>query len=157
MLALGRNRPELRDSESKSTAATNFSEDALMKLLVLTVCAGVLVAPSTLAQTLQIRGVAGYRSEYELTADVSGQSADQGWKELSGPLSVKHVGLCTHAGPGEMLGRLKIQFMDASHKIEASLSYDGRECAYYGFLSETATGFMTCNNKLTLPLRLWTK
>jgi hypothetical protein len=57
-----------------------------MKLLVLTICAGVLIAPSALAQTLQIRGVAGYLSEYELTADVSGQLADEGGEVLSGPL-----------------------------------------------------------------------
>ena len=136
---------------------TIISEDSLLKLLVLTICAGALIAPSALAQTLQVQGVAGYLSEYELTADVSGQLADKGWKELSGPLSVKHVGLCTHAGPDEMLGRMKIRFVDSSHKIEASLSYDGRECTYYGLLSESATGFMTCNSKLTLPLRLWTQ
>ena len=128
-----------------------------MKLLALTICVGNLIAPSSLAQTLQIRGVAGYLSEYELTADVTGQPAHAGAKELSGPLSVKHVGLCTHAGPNEMLGQLKIRFVDASQKVEARLSYDGRECAFYGFLSESAIGFMTCNNRLTLPLRLWMK
>ena len=128
-----------------------------MKLLVLTICVGNLIAPSSLAQTLEIKGVAGYLSEYELNADVSGRSVETGPKELSGPLSVKHVGLCTHAGPNEMLGQLKLRFVDASQKVEARLSYDGRECAFSGFLSESATGFMTCGNKLTLPLRLWTK
>ena len=126
-----------------------------MKLFVLAVCTGVLIAPSALARTLQIRGVAGYLGEYELTADVSG--ADEGSEELSGPLRVKHVGLCTHAGPDEMLGELRIRFVGVLHKIEASLSYDGDQCNYSGLLSESATGFMTCNNKLTLPLRLWTK
>jgi hypothetical protein len=125
-----------------------------VKLFILAVCTGVLIAPSALARTLQIRGVAGYLGEYELTADVSG--ADEGSEELSGLLSVKHVGLCTHAGPDEMLGELKIRFVDL-HKIEARLSYDGRECSYSGLISESATGSMTCNNKLTLPLRLWTK
>jgi hypothetical protein len=128
-----------------------------MKLFVLAICVGVLFAPSALTQTLQIRGVAGYLSEYELAANVSGRLVDEGPEEFSGPLSVKHVGLCTHAGPDEMLGELKVRFVDPSQKIEASLSYDGRECTYHGFLSESATGFMTCNNKLTLPLRLWTK
>ena len=128
-----------------------------MKLLVLTICVGNLIAPSSLAQTLEIKGVAGYLSEYELNADVSGRSVETGPKELSGPLSVKHVGLCTHAGPNEMLGQLQIRFVDVSQKVEARLSYDGRECAFYGFLSESAIGFMTCNNRLTLPLRLWMK
>ena len=101
--------------------------------------------------------MAGYLSEYELNADVSGQLTGEGPEELSGPLSVKHVGLCTHAGPNEMLGQLKIRFAESPHKIEASLSYDGRECTYHGVLSESVTGFMTCNNKLTLPLKVWTQ
>lgn len=129
-----------------------------MKLLVLMVCAGALVSPPALARSLQIEGVTGYLSEYELSADVSGQLADGGIEDLSGPLNVKHVGLCTHAGPDEMQGRLKIQFVGLStNKIEATLSYDGRECTYHGFLTELVTGYMTCTNNLTLPLRLWTK
>ena len=128
-----------------------------MKLLLLMVCGGALVSPPGFARSLQIQGVTGYLSEYELSAEVSGQLADRGIEVLSGPLNVKHVGLCTHAGPDEMRGQLKIRFVDAFHKIEASLVYDGRECIYDGFLSESTTGFMTCNNKLTLPLRLWTK
>jgi hypothetical protein len=125
-----------------------------MRLLVLTVCAGALVAPAAAARSLQIQGVTGYLSEYELTANVSGQLADSGTEELSGPLNVKHVGLCTHAGPNEMLGQIKIQFVDLSHEIAATLSYERRECTYHGFLSESTTGFMTCTNKLTLPLRV---
>jgi hypothetical protein len=128
-----------------------------MRLLALVVCAGALVAPAAAARSLQIHGVTGYLSEYELTANVTGQLTDGATEELSGPLIVKHVGLCTHAGPNEMLGQLKIQFAGLSHRIAATLSFDGRECAYRGFLSESANGFMTCTDKLTLPLRLWAK
>jgi len=126
-----------------------------MKLPVVTICAGLLMTPSALAQSLQIRGVVGYLSEYELTADVSRQSADEAAQPLSGPLTVKHVGLCTHAGPNEMLGQLEIRFLGTSQKVQAKLSYEGRECTYDGPLSQSATGFMTCTNKLTLPLSLW--
>ena len=128
-----------------------------MKLLVAAICAGILTAPSARARDLQVRGVAGYLSEYELTADVSGPSADEGGWELSGPLTVKHVGICTHTGPNEMLGQLKIRFTRIPQTVEANLSYDGRECTYIGSLSESVHGFMTCNNNLTLPVRLWMK
>ena len=129
-----------------------------MKLLGLMVCTGAIVfSPPTFARSLQIQGVTGYLSEYELSADISGQSADAGIEELSGPLNVKHVGLCTHAGPDEMQGQLKIRFVGQSDKVEATLSYDGRKCTYYGSLTESVTGAMTCSNNLTLPLRLWKK
>ena len=128
-----------------------------MKLLVLMVCGGALVSPPGFARSLQIQGVTGYLSEYELSAEVSGQLADRGIEVLSGPLNVKHVGLCTHAGPDEMRGQLKIQFVGLSDKIEATFSFDGSECTYHGFFTESVTGYMTCTNNLTLPLRLWTK
>jgi hypothetical protein len=125
-----------------------------MRLLIVAICAVVLVTPLAQARGLQVRGVAGYLGEYELTADVSGPSTDEG--ELSGSLVVKHVGICTHAGPDEILGQILIRFTRPSH-FEANLSYDGHECTYDGAFSESAIGFMTCNNGLTLPVRLWTK
>ena len=137
-------------------AVAGAAKDTLMNRLALTICAGVLMAPSTQAQTLQIRGVAGYLGEYALSADVSPQSVDSEPGELSGPLTVRHVGLCTHAGPNEMAGRLKLRFLASAREVEASLSYEGRECAFRGVLSESETGFMTCNDKLTLPVKLWT-
>ena len=126
-----------------------------MKLLVLAICIGAFGAASAEAQTLQIQGVAGYLSEYELTAEVSASGVEH--KEFSGPLTVKHVGVCTHSGPDEMLGQMSIRFLNSSRRVEADLSYGGRECVYTGDLSEAATSFMTCANNLTLPVRLWTK
>ena len=128
-----------------------------MRLLVPTLSAAILIASPALAQTVQIHGVAGYLSEYELSADLSRQSARGGPVELSGPMSVRHVGVCTHSGPSEMLGQLKLRLVGASGKIEARLSYDGRECAYSGHFSESDTGFMTCSDNVTLPVKLWTK
>jgi hypothetical protein len=37
------------------------------------------------------------------------------------------------------------------------LSFDGRECTYRGFLSESAVGAMTCTGNLSLPVKLWAK
>lgn len=127
-----------------------------MNLFVLPICITISFAPSALAQTLQIRGVTGFISEYELSAELSEQKSGTGVPEFSGPMIVKHVGLCTHTGSNEMIGWLKLRFA-ASRKIEAILSYDDLECSYSGFLTESDTGFMNCNKKLTLPIRLWMK
>ena len=127
-----------------------------MNLFVLPLCVTISFAPSALAQPLQIRGVTGFISEYELSAELSEQKPDTGVPEFSGPMIVKHVGLCTHTGPNEIIGRLKLRF-PASRKIEAILSYEDLECSYSGFLTESETSFMKCNNKLTLPIRVWMK
>jgi hypothetical protein len=127
-----------------------------MRVFVLVGC-GAFVAPAAAAESLQIQGVTGFLSEYELSASVSGQSPNGGTEELSGLLNVKHVGLCTHDGPNEILGQLTIQFAGRSHRITATLSFDGRECTYRGFLSESGIGAMTCTGNLNLPVRLWAK
>jgi hypothetical protein len=48
---------------------------------------------------MQVYGTTGYLGECELSSIVSEQVAN-GRKEYSGPLAVKHVGLC-HDGPQE--------------------------------------------------------
>jgi hypothetical protein len=126
-----------------------------MKLLVLVVAVGALATPAD-AQSLQIRGVTGYLSEYDLSASVSGE-ASRGIEELSGTLNIKHVGLCTHNGPDETLGYIKLEFVSTSAPIIATLNFNGRECSYRGYLSESSTGVLTCAGGLSLPLRLWVK
>ena len=56
---------------------------------------------------MQVYGMTGYLGEYELSSIVSEQVAN-GIKEYSGPLAVKHVGLCTRDGPQETTGQIRI-------------------------------------------------
>ena len=127
-----------------------------MRLLILVVSTTVLAGSTADARSLQIHGVTGYLSEYDLSASVS-SDASEGIEELSGPLTIKHVGLCTHDGPTEILSQLKLEFVDASAPVTATLNFDGHECSYRGYLSETYIGVLTCNRGLSLPLRLWAK
>jgi hypothetical protein len=55
---------------------------------------------------VQVYGKTGYLGEYGLSGTVSEQIAS-GIKAYSGPLAVKHVGLCTHDGPKETTGQRK--------------------------------------------------
>ena len=127
-----------------------------MRLLILVVSTTLLAGSTADARSLQIHGLTGYLSEYDLSASVS-SDASEGIEELSGPLTIKHVGLCTHDGPTEILSQLKLEFADASAPVTATMSFDGHECSYRGYLSEIHVGVLTCNNGLSLPLRLWAK
>ena len=71
-----------------------------MRWLIFAVSVSALAASAAVAQSMQIHGVTGYLSEYDLSAVVSGEAAS-GMQELSGPLTIKHVGLCSHDGPNE--------------------------------------------------------
>ena len=115
----------------------------------------ILAVPAR-AEPLQIHGTTGYAGEYELSGSVSEEDLN-GKKQFSGPLSVRHVGLCTRDGPKETVGKIRFELARSSSRITATLDFDGSKCAYKGVLSESYHGFMDCGSEGSLPLRLWTK
>ena len=78
-----------------------------MRALFLPIVLGALATPAS-AQSLQIVGYSGYLGEWELTATVT-ETASGHTKEYSGPLTMKHVGLCTQDGPEEKTGEMRLQ------------------------------------------------
>jgi hypothetical protein len=114
-----------------------------------------LAAPAC-AEPLQIHGTTGYASEYELSGSVSEQDL-KGKTEFSGPLIVKHVGLCTRDGPKETVGEIRLELTQSSPRITATLDFYGSKCTYKGIFSESYRSFMDCGREGNIPLRLWTK
>jgi hypothetical protein len=116
----------------------------------------VVAAGSAQAQSLRVAGTAGYVSEWELSGEVT-QIASRAVKEFSGPLTLKHVGLCSHSGPQEESGEIKFQISGSgsSSKIRATLLYEGTRCLYTGKLSDSFShGFMQCPDAQGIPLTL---
>jgi len=108
------------------------------------------------AQSLQVTGYTGYLGEWELTATVT-ESVSGRTKEYSGPLTMKHVGLCTQDGPEEKTGEMRLQISASSSGLNAKLSVAGIECTYSARLSDSYTGTMNCPDRGPVPLRLWVK
>jgi hypothetical protein len=123
---------------------------------LLTLSIAIPTAVPTWAEPLQIHGTTGYISEFELSGSVSERDLN-GKKEFSGPLTVKHVGLCTHDGPQETVGEIRFELGQSSSRVTATLEFDGNKCTYKGMLSESYQGFMDCGRRGSLPLKLWTK
>ena len=124
---------------------------AFSPLLVL----GALSAPAR-AEPRQILGYAGVLGEWELTATVNEKSRLLG-KEFSGPLSMKHVGICTQDGPEEKTGEIRLQISAFSSHLEAKLLVEGIECSYSAQSSTPYSGMLACPDRETIPLRLWLK
>jgi hypothetical protein len=112
-----------------------------------------MLAASAQAQSLQLSGKFGYLSEFEVSARLA--ASTPGAKELSGPMTVTHVGLCTHNGPQQQQGLIKLQMAGPRAPVKATLVFDGRECSYRGPLSQTAIGEMDCPGIAALPFSLW--
>jgi hypothetical protein len=114
-----------------------------------------LAAPAQ-AQSLQVIGNAGYLGEWELTASVTGKALYQ-TKEFSGPLMMRHVGVCTQDGPEEKTGEIRLQISQSSSRLRATLLVDGIACSYSRRLSDSYTGVMNCPDRRAVPLILWLK
>ena len=124
---------------------------ALAPLLVL----GALSAPA-LAEPRQILGYAGVLGEWELTATVNEKTRLLG-KEFSGPLSMKHVGICTQDGPEERTGEIRVQISALSSQLDAKLRVEGIECTYSARPANPYSGMMACPDREAIPLKLWLK
>jgi hypothetical protein len=120
---------------------------------LLLIALSALAAPA-LAQPLAVIGYAGYLGEWELTASVTGNGRT---KEFSGPLTMRHVGICTQDGPEEKTGEIRLQISESLSRMRATLLVDGVECHYSGRLSDSYTGEMSCPNRGAVPLTLWVK
>src|SRR6266700_2191320 len=83
------------------------------------------------AGSLRVEGKAGYLSEWELDAEVTAV-ASGGREQFSGPLTLKHVGLCSANGPEERSGKIEFYISKSawSSEIHATLSIDETRCSY---------------------------
>jgi hypothetical protein len=118
----------------------------------------VVVATSALpAQAAEVSGKLGYLSEWEVSAKV-GDRVAQGRREFSGPLTVRHVGVCAPGRPVEMTGEIRYRIAGwATRRMEATLVIDGTECGFEGKFSGTYDGVLTCPQWRGVPVSLSVK
>ena len=105
------------------------------------------------AQSREVTGQAGILGEWELTATVT-QRNTGGTEEFVGPLSLKHVGICTVDGPEEKKGELRLRMSEMSTRVMGTLLIDGSECTYNGDLKSLDNGIMNCPDRRSVPLVL---
>src|SRR4030095_1999323 len=86
----------------------------------------ICAAPPALAQSAAVAGKLGYISEWEVTDQVAPR--DSSGREFSGPLTVRHVGLCAVDRPVEMTGEIRYRIAGwPSRRMDATLVIDGTE------------------------------
>ena len=128
---------------------------ARLSLLVPLFFLGALSAPAH-AEPRQVLGYAGVLGEWELTATVN-EKALRWAKEFSGPLSMKHIGICTQDGPEEKTGEIRFQISALSSQLDATLLVEGLECTYSARAADPYSGVMACPDGKAVPLKLWLK
>jgi hypothetical protein len=108
------------------------------------------------AQSLGVvTGETGYLSEWEVSGNVT-ESISGRIRELSGPLTMKHVGLCSQAGPEEKVAEIRLQIAKSSSlpHFRATITMDGSKCTFGGKFKDTYNGFMDCAGAKAVPINL---
>jgi hypothetical protein len=124
--------------------------------LVAAAVALLALAAQARAEPREVTGQAGLLGEWELSATVTEQIAD-GTGEFSGPLTLKHVGVCTQDGPEEKSGTLRLRLSDSSRRVDATLLVEGTECKFSGKRTSSYDGVMDCPDRRSVPLIMWIK
>lgn len=125
----------------------------MLKRLLLANLLLAAISASAFADDLRVEGAAGFLSEWRLSGKVQ-ETAVNARRQLSGSLTMEHIGLCTHDGPNEKVASLKIDATGPrpASKIQGALVFDGEECKFSGILTDNYSGFMTCPNGSGIPL-----
>jgi hypothetical protein len=126
-----------------------------VRALLLLLVTGALAVPAQ-AASLQVVGYAGVLGEWELTATVTENTRWLG-KEFSGPLSMKHTGICARDGPEERSGEIRFQISALSSQLDATLLVEGQQCTYSARAADPYSGVMACPDGKAVPLKLWLK
>lgn len=124
-----------------------------MRVLLVPVLLGALSGPAG-AESLEVVGYSGFLGEWEITATVTANAEHPA--EYAGPLTMKHVGLCTQDGPEEKTGDMRLR-ISAPSQLEATLSVADIKCSFHGRLSEFYSGTLNCPDREAVPLKLWVK
>jgi hypothetical protein len=128
-----------------------------VKVLLLVLMFSAAASPVH-AQSLRVTGEAGYLSEWEVSGSVA-ESTSGRVREFSGSLTMKHVGLCSQAGPEEKVAEIKLQVTKSSlwPHFHAALTMDGSKCTFSGKFSDTYSGLMDCADAKGVPITLGIK
>jgi hypothetical protein len=123
-------------------------------LLVGTLFAAIsicIVAATAAAEPYAASGQVGYLQEWELKASLA-KSVSGGRIEYSGPVTLRHVGLCSVNGVEEKSGKIRLTMSRAPAAAEGTLALEGDNCRIVANQAPSYSGLLTCRNGQGVPI-----
>ena len=118
-------------------------------LSAILICAG---APAALAQSYSASGQVGYLSEWEMKASLARTVTSSG-EDYSGPVTLRHVGLCSVNGTEEKSGTVRLTVSPRSSGVEGTLAMKDDSCRIVASASRGFSGLLSCRDGQGIPIR----
>jgi hypothetical protein len=103
------------------------------------------------AEPYAASGQVGYLQEWELKASLA-KNVSHGRIEYSGPVTLRHVGLCSVNGVEEKSGSLRLTMSRAPAAAEGTLAMEGDSCRIVANQAPSYSGLLTCRNGQGVPI-----
>jgi hypothetical protein len=103
------------------------------------------------AEPYAANGQVGYLQEWEFEASLA-KSVSGGRIEYSGPMTLRHVGLCSVNGVEVKSGNLRLTMSRAPGAAEGTLAMEGDNCRIVASQAPSYSGLLTCRNGQGVPI-----
>jgi len=119
-----------------------------MRVIAATIllCSG---APVALAQSYSASGQIGYLGEWEIKGNLARITTRSG-ADYSGPVTLRHVGLCSANGIEEKPG--VVQLKVSPSRLEGTLAMDDDNCKIVASAASSYSGLLSCRNGQGVPI-----
>jgi hypothetical protein len=125
---------------------------AMMAWMIATcMIATCMIATRAGAEPYAASGQVGYLQEWELKASLA-RTVSGGRIEYSGPVTLRHVGLCSVNGVEEKSGKLRLTMSRAPGAAEGTLALEGDSCRIMANQAPSYSGLLTCRNGQGVPI-----
>jgi hypothetical protein len=110
----------------------------------------VAAPPAARAQSYSAQGRIGYLGEWEIKASLAKIVGGAGY---AGPVTLRHVGLCSTNGVEEKSGTVEFRFSPGAQTIEGTLSMADDNCRIIASAAPSHAGSMNCRDGQGVPIR----
>ncbi|MEH2565432.1 hypothetical protein V1289_005059 [Bradyrhizobium sp. AZCC 2289] len=110
------------------------------------ICTG---ASAALAQSYSASGQIGYLQEWEIKGNLARTATGTG-ADYSGPVTLRHVGLCSVNGVEEKSGVMQLKVSPS--RLEGTLAMDDDSCRIVASAASSYSGLLSCRNGQGVPI-----
>jgi hypothetical protein len=126
------------------------STDVVMRALASAIWIGA-GAGSVMAQSYSINGQVGYLGEWEIKANLA-KTITSGGVNYDGPVTLRHVGLCSVNGPEEKSAVVRLTVSRKTSAVEGTLAMKDDTCRIAASASKSHSGLLNCRDGQGVPI-----